>query len=220
MAEVHATLTAMSNYIGRGYSKSNGDFSYLGNIDYQHLSGLYLGSSATYVNFGDSNDNAAHVEITPYLGWSFNLSEDWRLDSQWSRYLYDGNIFGLASDYNEFYLFLHYKDIISATVAFSEDFYHRGHAAGNYELAGRYPVTDFLEFSTGAGYTQTKKILEYDYLYWNAGLTYFYKFVSLDFRYVDAFETAALHDPTHNNDPGYFPEVLKPTFLFSISIGF
>jgi hypothetical protein len=115
---------------------------------------------------------------------------------------------------------LHYKDLVSATVSFSEDYYHRGHAAGNYELTGRYPVTDYLEFSAGAGYSQTKKVLEYDYLYWNAGLTCFYKFISLDLRYVDAVETAAGHNSVHNNEPDYYPVTLEPTFLFSVSIGF
>lgn len=221
MAEVRATLTAMSNYISRGYSKSDGKFSYLANIDYQHQSGLYLGSSAIYVDFGDSEfDDAARVEITPYLGWSFSLSDHWRLDGQWTRYLYDGTIFGLESDYNEFYLFLHYKDLLSAAVSVSEDYYQRGHAAANYELTGRYPVTDFLEFSSGAGYSLTKQVLDFDYLYWNAGLTFFYRFISLDFRYVDALHTSSspIHAPTDPLD--YYPDIINPSFVFSVSIGF
>ncbi|MGH8550984.1 MAG: TorF family putative porin [Methylococcales bacterium] len=217
-AEIHTTLTAISEYLGKGYSKSSGHFSSLANLDYEHSSGFYVGGSAAYVNFGDSNNaDAARVEISPYLGWTFTLPEDWRLDGQWSRYIYDGTIFGSSSDYNEFNLFLHFRDVLSTAVSFSEDYYHRGHAAASYEITGRYPITDFLEFSGSAGYTQAKRILTYDYLYWNTGLTCFYKVVTLDLRYVNALGTSRT---SINRESGYAPEPLNPTFFFSISVGF
>jgi len=219
-ADVHATVTAMSENIGKGFSKSAGDFSGQVNLDYQHDSGFYLGANTAYVNFGDSNSDAAHVEITPYAGWTFKLSDDWRLDGQWSRYLYDGKIFGLPSDYNDMSLFVHFRDVLSASVSFSEDYYQRGHAAANYELTGRYPVTDFLELSSGVGYTQAKQALEYDYLYWNAGVSGFYKFVTLDLRYVHAVDTANNANSRVDNHSDYYPPPIDPTFLFSISAGF
>lgn len=220
IADIHAAASVVSNYVGRGYSKSNDHFAYQANIDYENASGLYLGASASTVDFGDHGfADAADFEIMPYLGWSFSLNENWRLDSQWTRYLYDGNIFGMPSDYNEFYLFLHYRDIISFAASFSEDYYHRGHAAGIYELTGRYPITDFLEFSGSAGYTQTRKTLDYDYLYWNAGVTCFYKMISLDLRYADAITAADNHGDIATYYRNY-PEVLSSTLLFSVTIGF
>lgn len=220
-AEFHGTLTATSNYASRGYTKSDNEFAVQANIDYEHETGGYVGVSTSTVNFGDKDlDNRASVEIIPYLGWSFDLSDDWRLDLQWSRYLYDGNVFGKTPDYNEFYLFLHYRDLLSASISGSEDYYNRGKHAENYELTGRYPVTDFLQISSSVGYSYTKKAVEDNYAYWSAGFTLFYKFAALDFRYIDAYEEEH-HDEFQTHDQFlYDPELIKPSFLFTVSIGF
>lgn len=41
------------------------------------------------------------------------------MDLQYSRYFYDGLIFDKNADYNEFYLFLHYKGLLSAQILIS-----------------------------------------------------------------------------------------------------
>ncbi len=216
-ADFHGTLTGRTDYIWRGYSKTDGGLVLQANLDYEHVSGLYLGTSVSNVNFGNNDfNNEARVEIAPYLGWTSNIAEVWRLDVQWTRYFYDGDIFGHPSDYNEFYLFLHYRDIFTARASFSEDLYNQGHASGDYGLTGRYPITDTLEVSTGIGYSQARKTLEYDTLYWNTGITYYYKFVALDFRYQDAAQVGN----DFITDWTYDPEIIGPTFVFSISAGF
>ena len=224
LAEFHATLTATTNNVTRWFSKSDNNFALLANIDYEHSSGLYLGSSASNIDFENETNEiesgAAHVEIIPYLGWSFNLSNAWRLDTQWSRYLYDGNVFGHPADYNEFYLFLHYQDMFSGRISFAENYYGLGDYAIDYELTGRYPLTDYLELSASFGYSQTKAVLGSDYPYWNAGFTYYYKFVSLDFRYMDAAETSIDQAVVDTKHDFYNPPLIDATFVFSISAGF
>lgn len=221
MAELHGTLSATSNYLGRGYSRSNNKFAFQANIDYQHESGAYAGSSLSNVDFGDSDfSDHSRVEATPYVGWSLSVYTNWRADLQWTRYIYDGKIFGQRADYNEFYLLIHYRDLISANISFSDDFYNQGKSAGNYQLTGRYPLTDYLQISASGGYSQTKNVLEYDYIYWNAGLTYFYKFLSIDLRYVDAMESEGHHSEESINDWLYDPSLIKPTVLFTLSVGF
>ncbi len=216
-SEFSGTLTGATDYFWRGYSKTDGDLAIRANLDYEHESGLFLGISVINIDFGDDDfDDQSHVEITPYLGWTYNLDEDWRIDLQWTRYLYDGKIFGHESDYNEFYFLLHYRDLITLSTSFSEDFYNHGHVTGNYEITARYPITDAIEMSAGIGYSQVKPVLEYDYLYWNAGFTYYYKFAAFDFRYVDS----AFTSDTANTQWPYDPEMLDPTFIFSISVGF
>ncbi len=217
LAEIHGTLTISNDYIWRGYSKTEGDFALQANLDYEHASGFYLGTSVSNVDFGDVTfDDRSHVEITPYLGWTFNLSDDWRMDVQWTHYFYNGDIFGHQSDYNEYYFFLHFREIFSASVSFSEDYYNQGHSSAEYELTGRYPITDTLQFSTGIGYSAVEEVLEYDNLHWNAGLTYYYEFIALDFRYQ---ESAEMTEPRENKW-SYDPEVIEPSFVFSFSIGF
>lgn len=216
-ADTYGTLTGTTNYIGRAYTKTQNDFAIQGNLDYQHESGVYLGASASNVNFGDRDfTDSAKVEFTPYLGYTHKLADDWRVDVQWTRYLYDGKIFGRQADYNEFFLFLHYRDLLSLRASISDDFYGQNKVTGDYELTLRYPVTDYLEVSSGAGYSQVESVLEYDYVYWNAGVTGRYKFIAADLRYMQSFETT----PDRHNSWLYDPEYLRPTVVFSLSVGF
>lgn len=220
-SEFHGALTATTNYVWRGYSKSSDHFSYNANLDYEHDTGFFIGTTASRVDFGDQGfGDRAQFEIVPYLGWSTDLGDKWRIDLQWSRYFYDGNVFGEFSDYNEFYGFLHYDDMISARIAFSEDLYHREHSAVDFEISGRYSLTDWLEFSAGTGYSLAKKAIEYDYLYWNAGLSAYYKYVVVDLRYMDALETASEHHWGSGSGADAYPETLNSTLVFSFSIGF
>ncbi len=220
-AEVHATLTMTTNNVGRWYTKSNNNFALQANAEYQHSSGLFLGNSISNIDYkAKEQRQAAQVEVMPYLGWNFKLSDQWRIDTQWSRYLYDGTIFGHQADYNEFYLFLHYQDIFSSRVSFAEDYYGLGNYAIDYEVTGKYPLADNLEFSTSFGYGQTKAVLGSDYPYWNAGFTYFYKFVAVDLRYMDATETSIDQAVVENIHEQYDPAILNAAIVFAISMGF
>ena len=221
-AVFHADLTAMTNNIERWFTKSANHFALKATIDYEHSSGLYLGSSASNIDyeFKGTQGQAANFEIIPYLGYSYSFLNDWRIDAQWSRYLYDGNVFGHPADYNEYYLFLHYQDFISGRISFADNYYNLRSYAIDYQLTGRYPVTDYLEFSASYGYSQTKAVLGSDYPYWNVGGTYFYKFISLDFRYMDATETSIDQSVAEIKHELYDPPLIGPTFLFSVSVGY
>lgn len=221
LADFSGTFTVTSDYIWRGYSKSDRDFAFQINFDYEHTSGGYLGIFASTVDFADHEfTDRSQFEISPYLGWTFSFADEWRLDLQWTRYFYDGKIFNAYSDYNEFYLMLHYRDLLTANISFSEDFYHRGHAAANFEIDGRYPITDWLEFSGTLGYTLAKEALEYDNLYWETGLSVYYKFVAFSVNYADAIHADTLEFDENDQPQETFPEVISPTIFFTISIGF
>ncbi len=222
LAEFHATLSGTTNNVKRWYTQSDNNPALLANMDYEHSSGFYLGSSVSTIDFetNEQENEAAHVEIIPYFGWSFSLSPAWRLDAQWSRYIFDGDVFGHPADYNEFYVFLHYQDMFSGRISFADDYYDLRNYAIDYELTGRYPLFDYLELSAGFGYSQTKAVLGSDYPYWNAGFTFYYKFVSLDFRYMDATETSIDHVVAEQKHELYDPPLIDATFVFTISAGF
>ncbi len=218
-AEFHGIITGTTNYIGRAYTKSNNDFAIQGNLDYQHESGIYMGASASSVNFGDRHfSDSAKVEFAPYFGFTHDLTQDhdWRVDVQWTRYLYDGKIFGREADYNEFYLFLHYRDLLTLRAGISDNYYNQNAITGDYEATVRYPITDYLQISSGVGYSQVEKVLEYDYLYWNAGLTAYYKFISADLRYMQSYEATI----SETGSWQYEPEFLHAMVVFSLSVGF
>lgn len=228
LADLHGTITGTTNYVWRSYSKSNYEPAIQANLEYTHESGFYMGTSISSFNIGESGfhipgfefkfDNPARLEATPYVGWSFEVANDWRLDAEYKHYFYDGNIYAINGDYNEYYLFLHFKDLISMMASYAQDFYGLQGDSSFYEITGRYPLTDYLQFSTTFGYGITNEVVSDDYMYWNAGLTASYKFLSFDLRYYDAREVKV-----RDNFEFIFhdhPDTLKKSIVFSISAGF
>jgi len=217
-AELSGSITGTTDYIGYGYSKSDGDPAIQTYLDYEHPSGLFLGVFTSSVNFSDRNrSDHSSVEITPYLGWHFELTQDWRAQVQWQRFLYDDKIFGTDADYNLFSSSFHYQDILSVTFAISDDLYQQDEIATYFQLSGRYPVTDSIEASTNVGYSLTKKSLEYDYVFWNAGFTWFHPYGSLDFRYV---QSKFVNSTAENTLWPFDPHEIDAKFVFTISFGF
>lgn len=222
LAELHGTLTATTNNADRWFSKSENDFALIANLDYEHASGLYIGSSISNIDFNSEERaaQAAHVEATPYLGWSFALPQQWRLDLQWTGYLYDGEIFGRTGDYHEFYVFLNYRDYISSRISGTPDYYGLSDYALDFSLSGRYPLTDALHASASFGYTHAENALGASFPYWSVGLSYAYKFVTLGVRYMDADEIVQDHNLHEAKYELYDVLTLDSAFVFSISTGF
>lgn len=212
-----ALLTFATNYYYRAYTKSDNNPVFRANVDYEHGSGLYLGTWVSWVDMDDKRySDRSDVEFYPYLGYLYKLNEDWRFDTAVARYIYNDKVQGRYSDYNEYSFSAKFRDLISGTFSYADDAYNRNEQSLNYELTGRYPLTSTLSASAGVGYNQAYHLLEYDTLYWNAGLTwYFHKFAAMDFRYVDYYSTRT------NPDLGAIElPYITSQFLFSITAGF
>jgi uncharacterized protein (TIGR02001 family) len=219
-AELSGSITGTTDYIEYGYTKSDGGPAIQANLDYEHDSGLFLGVNVSSVNFSDRNfKNSSRVEFKPYLGWYYPFYDDWRFEFQAMRYLFDGRVFGGGVDYNLFSVSAHYQDLVSTRVLFSEDLYQQDETAVYFDISGRYPVTDSIEASAGIGYGLTREALEYDYLYWNAGFTWFHSFGSLDFRYV---QSKFFREVQLDRQSGWLfdPHEIDAKFVFTISFGF
>ena len=217
MAEGFGALATISTeYFYRGYSKSGNHPSIRANVDYDHASGFFVGSWISWVDFEDNGyGDRSNVEFYPYVGFSHKLDDQWRIETSVSRYLYDGRIFGKFSDYNEYSASVHYSDLASLRFDFANDAYNRGGGAANIELTGRYPIFTHWSVSAGLGYNNATPALEYDTLYWNLGVTWFFKHGSLDLRYADYADAGV------SSEYGALelPE-LKQKFIFSLSVGF
>ena len=209
-----------TNYTWRGFTKSANKPALQANIDYEHSSGLYVGASASTVNFGDRGfSDRSNVEITPYLGWSVEVEDDWRIDLQIQRYIYDGKIFNNESDYNELYVLVHYRDVLTTRISFSPDYYDREQPAADFGLTGRFPVTENVNFSAGAGYSLARDVLEYDYLYWNAGISWYHPYGALDLRYAQSAFFNEKEQPASTRW-AFEPDQLGPTIVFTVSFSY
>lgn len=218
--ELSASLTGTTDYFWRGYTKSDKKPSVQANIDYEFKTGFYLGSFLSSVNFGDHGfENRSKLEFRPYFGYAFQLSDNWRFNAEWNRYIYDGKIFGRHADYNDFYLFSHFRDLLTLSLIFSENSYNRKHMSFSYEMTGRYPITDSIEFSGTFGYNKQKKNLHYDYLYWTSGFTlHFSHNIGIDLRYYGAVHVAS--EPIKPFDWQFEPDAIGNRVLFSMTFGF
>ena len=220
-AELSGSLTGTTEYIWRGYSKSDGKPAAQANIDYEFKSGIYLGSFASTVNFADYGfENRSTLEFRPYLGFAYQLSDDWRFNTAWTRYIYDGKIFGQQVDYNEFYFYTHFRDLLTINLNFSENSYQQNRMSFNSEITGRYPITNSIEISSTVGYNKQKKVLQYDYLYWTSGLTvHFSRNIGIDVRYY-----GGIHASTNKEESlplwQFHPHVVDNRVVFSITVGF
>ncbi len=219
--KVSSSFTGATDYIWRGYSKSDGKPVVQANIDYEFKSGIYLGSFASTVNFADHGfENRSTAEFRPYLGFSYQFSDDWRFNTAWTRYIYDGKIFGQVADYNEFYFYSHFRDLLTLNFNVSENSYNQNNMSFNSEIIGRYPVTDAIQISSTFGYNDQWHILRYDYLYWTSGVTvHFSRNIGIDVRYFGGVYGRSEKEASPSQWQ-FHPHVIDNRVVFSITVGF
>ena len=185
-AGLNASVLFATDYMYGGYSKSNGRAVAQLNLDYKLASGAYAGLWAAPVDFTDPDSDSARLELTPYLGWGKRFGLDWRFDGVLSQYFYNGNLFGKDSDYYLIDMQLVFRDMVTAQLAWTDDFYNRGRAYYEYNLSFAYPVSDSLDASVGLGFSKTSNVLEYDYVLFNAGVSWYQGSFAVDFRLMNA----------------------------------
>jgi uncharacterized protein (TIGR02001 family) len=219
-ADWHGELSFRSDYVYRGYSKSQGNPVVQGLIDYQDDSGWFGGLGLSQVNFDHQpNTNSAEVEIKPYMGWALPLATDWSTELSVNGYIYNDKIFEQNADYAEFSATLHYQDWLSGKISVAPNAYQRHATVPSYELNYRRDILDTVHFSGGLGYTQAGVLLGQDYFYWNLGVSWFVTpYLTLDARYVDVH----LNNYDDSELPGdeFYPRPIKNKYLLSITLGF
>ncbi len=88
------------DYVWRGESQTNEEFAIQGGLDYAFTNGLYLGTWASNVKFGEERD----VEIDLYGGFTRELDSGFSFDIGHISYVFPDN-----SDVDEAYLGMGYK---------------------------------------------------------------------------------------------------------------
>lgn len=220
LAEWHGDIKLLSDYIYRGYSKSRGNPVVQAHIDYQNPAGWFAGLGVSQVRFDDQhNPDRAEIEIMPYVGWFFPVTNELRAELSIYGYIFDNKVFGQSANYAEFYVSLHYEDWLSLKASLAPDAYHRDVEVANYEVIYRRDLLDNVQFSAGLAYNQAGSLLDEDYFYWNAGFSWFVtSFLAVDFRYVDVALNA--QDDAHNHQDEFYPRLQDNKYLFSLTVGF
>lgn len=167
-AGLHGLVRLSSDYLASSYSKSNGQPSLQGNLDYLAANGLYAGGWLSQVDFG-----GAALEAIAYAGGHRRLSADWTGDLALAAYGYDQRVYGRNGHYGELYASLHYRDLASFSASQAVDVYGLGHPVTNLGIKLGWPLSDVLRLSLGGGYQWATGAYHYDNLLWNAGLSWY-----------------------------------------------
>lgn len=96
--DVSMNVGLTSDYIFRGISQTQGNGAIQGGLDVAHESGLYIGTWASNVDFGDDVDG--NVEFDYYLGFGNDITDNVSYDLGWIKYDYPGNS---SLNFSEYY---------------------------------------------------------------------------------------------------------------------
>jgi uncharacterized protein (TIGR02001 family) len=222
-ADWHGSLTFLSDYQHRGYTKSRSNPVIQGKLDYEHQAGWYVGAILSQVSFDDKpSKDRAFMEARPYAGWSRALNDSLRADLSATGYIFNGKVFGQNANYVEIGTSLTYENWLTGRVSVAPNAYNTGVDVLNYEAQVRHDLWDNVLVSGGLGFYQAQKLLERDYFYWNAGVTWYpTHYLSFDIRYVDAALNAySQSDREHFHVTEFYPRPLQNKWILSVSLGF
>jgi len=147
-------LSVTSDYVFRGVTQTDFDPALQGGLDYSFGdTGFYVGVWGSNVDFVDPD--GPDIELDTYVGWSYDMSDDWNLDLMLTRY----NYFGARSaygniDYNEFIGKVTYHDMISFTVGYANDYGNAGFSSTYYNLGGNWDIGNDFSLNAGVGHTE------------------------------------------------------------------
>ena len=152
---LQAEVTVTSDYVFRGYSRSEGDPAIQAGLRYRHRSGFFVGGWASTVRFAldELIGDARHVEVRGFAGYARSLGQNWFCNALVVRYEFPGSADRLDTSYTEGQLSAQYRELVSATIAYTSSYL--GHNPGLFgEVTAGYPLPFHFDLSVGIGYVE------------------------------------------------------------------
>ncbi|QFU24615.1 TorF family putative porin [Shewanella eurypsychrophilus] len=152
-ATVTGNVGATSNYLWRGVTQTQDTVAVQGGVDYGHESGLYLGTWASNVDFGDDTS----YELDFYGGYAGSIGEDFGYDISYLYYAYpdsDSSVdFGeLTAAISWKWFSLSYSQVVNASDDVASD--PLDNTDMSYIDAGvSLPLSETLSISAHYGYS-------------------------------------------------------------------
>lgn len=156
--EIEANIALSTDYVFRGFSQTEEDPAISGGLDYSFDGGVYFGTWASNVDFGEDYDTS--IEIDLYAGYEFDLSDTASLDLSALYYIYPGETGEL--NYSEY---IATADIGNASfgVAYSPDYFGADTDAVVLEAGYSLGLTEVLSLDFHVGYTEVDDVDELDF---------------------------------------------------------
>lgn len=159
--EFNGTATALSDYVWRGVSQTRGKPALQLEFAASHASGVYVGASASNVDFTgpQDEDDGIRYELAPYVGWTGEVfGNGSQLDLSLSQVMYPGYKPGYKVDFTEVEARLTLPQGLYAGVAYSPDIFNLGGRGIYYNVGAELPLgDDGWAFKAQAGHYDLKK---------------------------------------------------------------
>lgn len=165
-------LSATTAYMFRGADLTDNDGAIQGGLDYALPNGFYVGTWGSNVNFVNGDPDQPDIEIDGYIGWNHDINDDWNFDFAAMRYFYAGERQAFGNiDYNEYFTKLAFREMLTFTFAYADDYSNTGGAGYYYGLSGSHSYGDFT-FDAGVGLsTWGNDVGLKDYVDWSFGVS-------------------------------------------------
>lgn len=153
-ADWHASLSATSDYVALGISRTAGEPALQGGISWESGSGYYAGLWASRVDYGyyaAGFQDERRLETDLYLGRGFALMPDWSADIALAHYAYPGADSTRDYAYHEALASLHYRDRASLGVSLIRNLFTLGESSRSLEARLHLFAVAGVSFDTALG---------------------------------------------------------------------
>ena len=168
----HAAVSVATDYVFRGFSRSDSDPALQAGLRYQHPSGFGAGVWGSTVGFPADEGAASErrVELHAFAGYSTPLTEDWSLSGFLLRYEYPGASADIDESYSEAELSIAYRGMFQASLAYTPDVLATGFSGLFAEVSGRHALPRLVDLSGGIGRAELDTPFPTSYSYGHLGI--------------------------------------------------
>ena len=180
-----------SNYMFRAISQTNNIGEVSGGLDYQHSSGVYIGTWGSNISFASS------LEMDFYGGYRGSITPDWAYDVGYILYYYAKDNSKPDLDYQEFYASTSWKGA-KLGVNYSDDYFSGTkkffyvYGAYVYNFTPEFAVSAQVGYNKFDGQTAMQNFLVTannpgdNYTDWKVGAAYTWSGLTFSLTYVDS----------------------------------
>ncbi|MCW4472050.1 TorF family putative porin [Xanthomonas sp. H13-6] len=170
-------IGAVSDYVFRGASQTDENPTGQAGITYTAPFGLYVGTWASGVDFGDGDPD---FEVDYFVGYGFDIGDSVNFDVMLNRYTYPG---ASELNYNELITTTSFAENYSLTVAYSNDVWASDTDGWYYGIGGEWGLPNDFSLSASIGRSTFDSGVAEDYTDWGVGVSKSFGIVSVGLNY-------------------------------------
>ncbi|MGH8051351.1 MAG: TorF family putative porin [Arenimonas sp.] len=172
----------VSDYVFRGVSQTDFNPALQVGVDYSlGDSGFYVGGWGSNVDYGSEYGHDFEVDL--YVGYNVDVSDDWNLDLNVTRYNYQGGNDGYDINYNEFIGVVTYSEMLTFTLGYANDYANADEDQLYLAVGGSWEVGNGFNLTAGVGRSSFDE--SEDYTDWTLGVNRDFGPINIGLNYYD-----------------------------------